>query len=59
MSPESKGIQIDNHGRVQGQAHVWAAGDVTGIAPFTHTANYQGRLIVYNILNPARRATHQ
>ena len=52
VCPESKGIQIDNHGRVEGQEHVWAAGDVTGIAPFTHTANYQGRLIVDNILNP-------
>lgn len=49
ISPEPKGIEIDATCRVLGFSNIWAAGDVTGIAPFTHTANYQGRIIVANM----------
>jgi dihydrolipoamide dehydrogenase len=51
-------IPIDEHCRVTGQEHVWAAGDVTGIAPFTHTANYQARIISDNILGGDRIANY-
>ena len=59
ISPNEKGaIEIDDHCRVLGQDHVWAAGDVTGIAPYTHTANYQGQIIWRNISGGDERANY-
>jgi pyruvate/2-oxoglutarate dehydrogenase complex dihydrolipoamide dehydrogenase (E3) component len=49
LSPGENGkLGIDDHGRVA--QHVWAAGDVTGVAPYTHGANYVGRAIADTIL---------
>ena len=50
IDPGDKGIEIDDHCRAGGRPHLWAAGDVTGILPFTHTANYHARAIAANIL---------
>ena len=46
---ENGSVSVDAQCRVIGQQHVWAGGDITGIAPFTHTANYQGRIVANNI----------
>jgi dihydrolipoamide dehydrogenase len=51
------GLRIDDHGRLTGEVsgQVWAAGDVTGVAPFTHTATYQARAIAASLLGRPRR----
>ena len=51
-------LPIDDQCRVVGQEHVWAAGDVTGVAPYTHTANYHARTIIAAMQGKDARADY-
>ena len=51
---ERGGIAVDQH--CQAGPGLWALGDVTGVAMFTHVANYQGRVVADNILGRQRSA---
>lgn len=44
-----QGIYIDNYGRTS-QQHIWAIGDCTGRALFTHYAEHMGRTVLRNLL---------
>lgn len=53
-----KGIAVDEHLRTA-VSTVYAAGDVTGIMPFTHAAAYQGRLAATNAMGKSRKADYR
>ena len=47
LTIEKRGIAVDE--RLSAADGVWAAGDVTGVAPFTHVGKYQGRIAAANV----------
>jgi len=51
------GIAVDD--RCQAGPGLWALGDVTGVALFTHVAMYQGRIVAANILGRDRTTTYE
>ena len=57
IEPGEQGIEIDE--RCRAADGVWAVGDVTGIAMFTHLAAYQSRIVAADILGDPRPADYR
>jgi pyruvate/2-oxoglutarate dehydrogenase complex dihydrolipoamide dehydrogenase (E3) component len=57
IEPTRRGIEVDE--RCRAADGVWAVGDVTGIAAFTHVAKYQGRIAAMDILGHPARADYR
>ena len=57
IEPTRRGIEVDE--RCSAADGVWAVGDVTGIAAFTHVAKYQGRIAAMDILGHPARADYR
>jgi pyruvate/2-oxoglutarate dehydrogenase complex dihydrolipoamide dehydrogenase (E3) component len=47
LTISKRGIEVDEH--LRAAPDVWAIGDVTGIAQFTHVGKYQARIAAYDI----------
>jgi pyruvate/2-oxoglutarate dehydrogenase complex dihydrolipoamide dehydrogenase (E3) component len=47
LTISNRGIEVDE--RLRAAENVWALGDVTGIAPFTHVGKYQARIAAYDM----------
>jgi dihydrolipoamide dehydrogenase len=64
LALDTVGIQADERGaipvdsRCRAGEGLWALGDVTGIALFTHVAMYQGRVVAGNILGRDHSASY-
>jgi dihydrolipoamide dehydrogenase len=57
IEPGPHGIEVDE--RCRAGEGVWAIGDCTGIAQFTHVAKYQGRIACADILGRAVKADYR
>lgn len=57
IEPTRRGIEVDE--RCRAGEGIWAIGDVTGVAAFTHVAKYQGRIAAMNILGRPAKADYR
>ena len=57
LSTSKTGIGVDE--RLRAAENVWAIGDITGIALFTHVGKYQARIAAYDIAGRETRAEYR
>jgi pyruvate/2-oxoglutarate dehydrogenase complex dihydrolipoamide dehydrogenase (E3) component len=57
IEPGPRGIEVDE--RCRAGDRIWAVGDVTGLAMFTHVAKYQGRIAAMDILGKPAKADYR
>lgn len=63
VTPDDGALRVDPRCRVLGAdgplTDVFAVGDVTGVAPFTHTASYQAEIVADELLGRGRDADYR
>jgi pyruvate/2-oxoglutarate dehydrogenase complex dihydrolipoamide dehydrogenase (E3) component len=57
LTISKRGIEVDE--RLRAAPDVWAMGDVTGIAQFTHVGKYQARVAAYDMVGRDARADYR
>jgi pyruvate/2-oxoglutarate dehydrogenase complex dihydrolipoamide dehydrogenase (E3) component len=57
LAISTQGIEVDE--RLRAAPEVWAIGDVTGIAQFTHVGKYHARVAAYDMRGRDTRADHR
>jgi pyruvate/2-oxoglutarate dehydrogenase complex dihydrolipoamide dehydrogenase (E3) component len=57
VTPARRGLEVDE--QCKAADGVWAVGDVTGVALFTHVAKYQGRTVAANLLGTPAAADYR
>ncbi len=57
LTTSRRGIEVDE--RMRAAENVWAIGDVTGIAQFTHVGKYHARIAAYDMSGRNARADHR
>jgi pyruvate/2-oxoglutarate dehydrogenase complex dihydrolipoamide dehydrogenase (E3) component len=57
LTVTKRGIEVDE--RLRAAPDVWAIGDVTGIAQFTHVGKYQARIAAYDMVGRETRADYR
>jgi pyruvate/2-oxoglutarate dehydrogenase complex dihydrolipoamide dehydrogenase (E3) component len=57
LTVSKRGIEVDE--RLRAAPDVWAIGDVTGIAQFTHVGKYQARIAAYDMVGREARADYR
>jgi pyruvate/2-oxoglutarate dehydrogenase complex dihydrolipoamide dehydrogenase (E3) component len=53
----TRGVVVDEH--LRAGHNLWAIGDVTGIAPFTHVGKYHARIVAYDMQGRDVHADHR
>jgi pyruvate/2-oxoglutarate dehydrogenase complex dihydrolipoamide dehydrogenase (E3) component len=57
IEPSRRGIEVDEH--LRAAENVWAIGDCTGIAFFTHVGKYQARVAAANVAGGEAKADYR
>jgi pyruvate/2-oxoglutarate dehydrogenase complex dihydrolipoamide dehydrogenase (E3) component len=60
VSYSEHGVSVDTTMRTNVPS-IWAAGDITGVYPFTHVADYQARILAHNLFTegPLQKADYR